>query len=281
MPELPEVETVRRTLAPALGATIAGAWTSGKGLHMGRRPPRAGLARLVGQTITGLRRRGKYLLVDTDGGDVLVVHLGMSGRFRIVDAMSPRAPHTHVVLPLVRGRSRTPRSELRYSDPRRFGQIDVVSHADERAHPGLAALGPDPVAETLTAAHLAARARGRSGSAKAFVLDQSIIAGVGNIYASEALWRAGIHPLARAGKIAGDRAEALATAIVEVLHHALDHGGTTLRDFLAADGAEGGHYEYLSVYGRAGEPCRRCERPIRRSVVHGRATFYCPTCQRR
>lgn len=274
MPELPEVETVRRTLAPAVGATITDAWTSGKGLHMGRVPPRAKLRRLIGRTITALRRRGKYLLVDTDATDTLLVHLGMSGRFRLQPATDPRASHTHVVVALGA-------RELRFSDPRRFGQIDVIARGAERAHAGLGSLGPDPIAETLTGAHLAERARGKTTSLKAFVLDQSIVAGVGNIYASEALWRAGIHPQAKARRLVAARAELLAAAINAVLHDAIEHNGTTLRDFLAADGAEGDHYDYLSVYGRDGEPCRRCARAIVRSVVHGRATFFCPTCQRR
>jgi formamidopyrimidine-DNA glycosylase len=275
MPELPEVETVRRTLAPALGATITGVWTSGKGLHMGRKPPRAKLRRLVERDVTALRRLGKFLLVDTDASDTLLVHLGMSGRFRIQPTAAPRAPHTHVVVTLSDGR------DLRFTDPRRFGQIDVITRGAERDHAGLGALGPDPIAETLTPEHLAARAKGKTVSAKAFVLDQSIVAGVGNIYASEALWRAQIHPQAKAKKLVGERAGVLAAAIVEVLQHALDHGGTTLRDYVDADGDEGDHYDYLWVYGRAGEPCRRCERKIVRSVVHGRATYFCPTCQRR
>jgi formamidopyrimidine-DNA glycosylase len=274
MPELPEVETVRRTLAPAVGATITSVWTSGKGLHMARKPPRGKLRRLNGRTITALRRLGKYLLVDTDGADTLLVHLGMSGRFRLQAATDPRANHTHVVLALGA-------RELRFSDPRRFGQIDVITRGAERDHAGLGSLGPDPIAETLTGAHLAARAKGKTASLKAFVLDQSIVAGVGNIYASEALWRAGIHPQAKARRLVAERADALATAIIDVLRDALDHNGTTLRDFLDADGAEGDHYDYLSVYGRTGEPCRRCTRAIVRSVVHGRATFFCPTCQRR
>jgi formamidopyrimidine-DNA glycosylase len=281
MPELPEVETVRRTLAPALGATIASVWTSGKGLHMGRKPPRAKLRRLEGKTITALRRIGKYLLVDTDGDDTLMVHLGMSGRFRIVDAVAPRDAHTHVVLPLRRGRARAAQTELRFTDPRRFGQIDIVTRGAERDHAGLGSLGPDPITETLTAEHLAERARGKTTSAKAFILDQSVVAGVGNIYASEALWRAQLHPEAKARRISGDKATAIRDAILEVLTHALEHHGTTLRDFVAADGAEGEHYDYLWVYGRDGQPCRRCERAIVRSVVHGRATFFCPTCQRR
>ena len=275
MPELPEVETVRRTLEPSLGARITAVWTSGKGLHMGRAVSRTQLARLVGRRIAALRRRGKYLLVDTDRDHTLVVHLGMSGRFRLQPAREPRASHTHVILTLTRGR------ELRFSDPRRFGQIAVISRARETEHAGLAELGPDPITECLTGAHLAARARGRSTTLKAFVLDQSVVAGVGNIYASEALWRARLHPAAQARRLSATRADALATAIDEVLHHALDHGGTTLRDFLAADGAEGEHYDYLSVYGRAGEPCPRCRRKIVRRVQHGRATYFCPTCQRR
>ena len=280
MPELPEVETVRRTLAPAIGATITKVWTSGKGLHMARIPPRAKLRRLTGRTITALRRRDKYLLVDTDGDDTLLVHLGMSGRFRLQPAAEPRALHTHVVLALA-PRGKQPPAELRFSDPRRFGQIDVITRGGEHANPGLGGLGPDPIAETLTGAHLAARAKGRTTSVKAFILDQTIVAGVGNIYASEALWRTGLHPAAKARRLNAEKADALATAIVDVLRHALDHGGTTLRDFLAADGAEGDHYDYLSVYGRDGEPCARCGRTIVRSIVHGRATFFCPTCQRR
>lgn len=275
MPELPEVETVRRTLAPAIGATITGVWTSGKGLHMARKPPRAKLRRLIDRRITALRRFGKYLVVDTDGTDSLLVHLGMSGRFRIQPSVDPRAPHTHVVLTLTGGR------DLRFTDPRRFGQIDVIGRGAERDHAGLGALGPDPIEETLTGAHLAARAKGKTVSVKAFVLDQAVVAGVGNIYASEALWRAKLHPLAKARRVTGERADELADAIIEVLRHALDHGGTTLRDYVNADGAEGDHYDYLWVYGRAGEPCRRCERAIVRSVVHGRATYFCPTCQRR
>lgn len=277
MPELPEVETVRRTLAPAIGATITGVRTSGKGLHMGRVPPRAKLRRLIDRRITALRRFGKFLLVDADGDESLLVHLGMSGRFRIQASTDPRAPHTHVVVTLADGR------DLRFTDPRRFGQIDVIRRGAERDHAGLGALGPDPIEEegSVTGAYLAARAKGRTTSAKAFVLDQSIVAGVGNIYASEALWRAKLHPQAKARRIAGDRADALAAAIIEVLRHALDHGGTTLRDYVNADGDAGDHFDYLWVYGRAGEPCRRCERAIVRSVVHGRATYSCPTCQRR
>lgn len=273
MPELPEVETVRRTLAPAVGAKITGVWDSGMGLHMNRKPPRAKLKKLVGTKITGVRRHGKYLLVDTDGHDSLLVHLGMTGRLRLQSKTDARAPHTHVVLDLGK-------RELRFSDPRRFGQVDVVERAKERAHPALALLGPDPINDGIDVDALFARSRKKQAQLKAFVLDQRVLAGVGNIYASEALWRAQLKPTARANRLTAATAARLAAAIREVLEHALTKGGTSLRDFVDADGREGENIDYLWVYGREGEPCPRCKTPIRRSVVQGRATFYCPSCQR-
>ncbi|HTR52350.1 MAG TPA: bifunctional DNA-formamidopyrimidine glycosylase/DNA-(apurinic or apyrimidinic site) lyase [Kofleriaceae bacterium] len=276
MPELPEVETVRRTLAPAIGAKIAAVWDSGKGLHMHRKPPRAKLRALVGARITGLRRHGKYLLVDFDGRDTgraLLVHLGMTGRLLLVSEATPRAPHTHVVLWLDDGR------ELRFVDARRFGQIDVIERAREGDHPALAALGPDPLVHGIDGATLLARAKGRTTTLKVFVLDQSVVAGVGNIYASEALWRAKLRPSTRANKLTAASAARLAQAIDDVLAHALDKGGTSLRDFVDATGTQGENAEYLLVYGRAGEPCPRCKTTIRRTVHQGRATYYCPTCQ--
>ena len=273
MPELPEVETVRRTLAPAIGATIVSAWDSGKGLHMKRRPPRKKLRALAGATITGVRRHGKYLLVDTDSPSTLLVHLGMTGRFLIAAAGATRAKHTHLVLGLRDGRS------LRFVDARRFGQLDVVARADERDHPGLALLGPDPIVHGIDAAAFHARAKAKNVTLKAFVLDQSVLAGVGNIYASEALWRAKLRPTRRAHKLTAAQAKRLAAAIDEVLHHALDHNGTSLRDFVDADGAAGENADYLWVYGRAGQPCPRCRNAIRSAVHQGRATYYCPTCQ--
>ncbi len=272
MPELPEVETVRRTLAPAIGGTIAAVWDSGMGLHMQRKPPRAALKKLVGATITGIRRIGKYLLVDTDGPSTLLVHLGMTGRLRIQPNGDPRAKHTHVVFALGA-------RELRFSDPRRFGQVDVVTRAKERAHPALAVLGPDALTDGIDVAAFHARARGKKAMLKAFILDQSVIAGVGNIYASEALWRAKLRPTTRAHRLTLDRASVLAAAIREVFEHALENGGTSLRDFVDADGAEGENADYLWVYDREGLPCPRCQTPIKRTVLQGRATYFCPTCQ--
>ncbi len=272
MPELPEVETVRRTLAPAVGATIRGAWDSGKGLHMHRKPPRAALRNLAGAEITAIRRHGKYLLIDTNGPRTLLVHLGMTGRLLITDHASPRAKHTHVVLDLGD-------RDLRFVDARRFGQFDVIVRGAERGVPALAELGPDPLIDGIDVAALLAQARRRKTTLKAFVLDQGVLAGVGNIYASEALWRAKLRPTTRANKLTAASCARLADAIREVLEHALTKGGTSLRDFVDAAGAAGENADYLWVYGRAGEPCLRCKTKIRRTVLQGRATYYCPTCQ--
>jgi len=272
MPELPEVETVRRTLAPAVGGKISSVWTSGMGLHMARKPPRAKLRKLIGARITAVRRHGKYLLLDTDGPASLLVHLGMTGRLRLHGRADPRAAHTHVVLGL-------DQRELRFVDARRFGQVDVVARGKEREHPGLALLGPDALDEAIDVASLLATAKDKRTTLKAFVLDQRVIAGVGNIYASEALWRAQLRPTLRTHKLTVASATRLAGAIREVIERALDNGGTTLSDFVDADGTAGENADYLWVYDRAGQPCMRCQATIKRSVLQGRATYYCPTCQ--
>jgi formamidopyrimidine-DNA glycosylase len=273
MPELPEVETVRRTLAPAIGAKIVSAWDSGKPLHMQRRPPRKRVSELIGAHVTGIRRLGKYLLVDSDTPRTLVVHLGMTGRFLIVAHGVVRAKHTHLVLELEDGRS------LRFVDARRFGQIDVIDRVREHRYEALAALGPDALDDDIDVEALWTRAKHTNTSLKAFVLDQRVLAGVGNIYASEALWRARLRPTTRTRRLTKDGATRLAKAIREVLEHALEHGGTSLRDFVDAGGAAGENADYLWVYGRAGEPCLRCRNAIRRAVHQGRATYFCPTCQ--
>jgi formamidopyrimidine-DNA glycosylase len=272
MPELPEVETVRRTLAPAVGGRISSVWTSGLGLHMARRPPVARLRKLVGSQITAIRRHGKYLLLDTDRAEAILVHLGMTGRLRIHGKADPRAAHTHVVLGLGA-------RELRFVDARRFGQFDVVARGQEREHPGLALLGPDALDEAIDAAAMLARARDKRTTLKAFVLDQRVIAGVGNIYASEALWRARLRPTMRTHRLTAASVVRLAEAIREVIERAIDNGGTTLSDFVDADGTAGENADYLWVYDRAGQPCLRCRTAIKRAVHQGRATYYCPTCQ--
>jgi formamidopyrimidine-DNA glycosylase len=197
----------------------------------------------------------------------------MTGRLCLHGKREPRAAHTHLVLDLGT-------RELRFADARRFGQIDVLVRAREREHPALAELGPDALVHGVDPAALLERARGRRRTTlKAFLLDQRVIAGVGNIYASEALWRAGLRPTTRTHRLTGARAARLAEAIREVIANALENGGTTLSDFVAADGAEGDNADYLWVYDREGQPCPRCKSLIRRSVLQGRATYFCPTCQ--
>ncbi|GAB4563434.1 MAG: bifunctional DNA-formamidopyrimidine glycosylase/DNA-(apurinic or apyrimidinic site) lyase [Haliangiales bacterium] len=282
MPELPEVETVRQTLAPARGQRVTAVWTSGKPLRLNQPVPAAALADAArGRRVEDIRRLGKYLLLDFAGADrSMLVHLGMSGRLRLMDTATPRPAHTHVALGLEGGKDAR---ELRFSDPRRFGVVDVVERGREREHPALARLGVDPLLGEVTGALLYDASRGVRRNLKLFLLDQHVIAGVGNIYASEALWLARIRPTLEARKLSRPRAELLAQAVREVLEHALDRGGTSLRDFVNADGREGENAPYLKVYDRDGVPCPRpeCDRKIRRTVLQGRSTYHCPGCQRR
>ena len=284
MPELPEVETVRRTLAPAVGARVIDVWTSGLPLRLNHPVPAAALREAtVGRTLEAVRRWGKYLLIDLAGGPVsILVHLGMSGRLRLMDASTPRPLHTHVVFVLGDKGARGGR-ELRYSDPRRFGMVDVVVRGQERAHPALAVLGMDPLENALTGEILYEASRGVRRGIKLFLLDQAVVAGVGNIYASEALWQSRIRPTMEARRLSRPRAADLAQAVHDVFARALEHGGTSLRDFVNADGREGENAQYLFVYDRAGQPCPRpeCGQLIRRTVLQGRSTFHCPRCQRR
>lgn len=289
MPELPEVETVRRTLAPAVGLQVVSVWTSGMRLRLDHAVEDAVLRQdLVGRPIEGIRRWGKYLLVDVAGAPVsMMVHLGMSGRLRLMAPDVPRPVHTHVVLGLARAGSAPggegPVLEMRYSDPRRFGMVAPVPRGAERSHPSLAQLGLDPLQDQLTGALLYERTRGLRRGLKTFLLDQRVIAGIGNIYASEVLWQARIRPDLEAHRLSRPRAEALALAIREVLERALTNGGTSLRDFVDADGHQGNNAHYLWVYDREGQPCMRpeCGRAIRRTIIQGRSTFHCPACQRR
>jgi formamidopyrimidine-DNA glycosylase len=282
MPELPEVETVRRTLAPAIGMRVTEVCTSGKPLRLNQPVDRDRLASTAqGRRIEDVRRWGKYLLIDFVSGPCSVlVHLGMSGRLRLMKPAVARPLHTHVIFGLT---GRGGKRELRYSDPRRFGQVTWVERGAEREHPALARLGIDPLLGELDGAYLYEHARGSRRTLKTFLLDQSVIAGMGNIYASEALWQAGLHPAARAHRLGRGRAEVLARAVREVLERALDNGGTTLRDFVNADGVAGSHAHYLWVYDRAGQPCvrPRCGQAIRRTVIQGRSTYHCPACQKR
>jgi formamidopyrimidine-DNA glycosylase len=294
MPELPEVEIVRRGLEPVLvGATIARVEQ--------RRPdlrfpfPHDFVSRLEGRTVTAVSRRAKYLLIAMSDETVLIVHLGMSGRISVaMPGAGPRTfgdyvydtgaseKHDHVALTLSTGAS------LVYNDPRRFGFMLLTTERERAAHPLFAGLGVEPLGNALDAAYLAHRAHGRRTDLKAFLLDQRTIAGLGNIYVSEALHGAGLSPRRMAGSLAradgspAARAERLVPEIRNVLARAIEAGGSSLRDYRHTDGSSGGFQKEFSVYGRAGEPCSRpgCGGRIERIVQSQRATFYCATCQR-
>lgn len=293
MPELPEVETVRRGLEPML---------AGQRLVRveQRRPdlrfplPDRFVARLEGRRIETLGRRAKYLLARLDDGEVLIMHLGMSGRFTIATAQDRSQPgafahptgadpvHDHVVFHVESGATVT------YNDPRRFGFMDLAAESGLDEHKLFSGLGPEPLGNTFSAAYLAGRAVGRFTDLKAFLLDQRTVAGLGNIYVSEALFRSGIAPGRKASSLADrrgrptERCERLVSDIREVLTDAIQAGGSTLRDYRHADGALGYFQHAFRVYDREGEGCVRpdCGGTVRRRVQAGRSTFYCGACQR-
>lgn len=270
MPELPEVETTCRGIAPSLeGRRVERVVLRERRL---RWPvPSDFESHLAGRRITGVGRRAKYLLIRTDGG-TLIAHLGMSGSLRVLARELPPRPHDHVDLVLDSGRV------LRLNDPRRFGSLHWVT-GDPEAHPLLAGLGPEPLGPGFDGDYLWQRARGRRVAIKLFIMNAQVVVGVGNIYASEALFRAGIRPTTPAGRVSRARMERLARAIRDVLSEAIRVGGTTLRDYVNPDGAPGYFRQELFVYERAGEPCRRCRTPIRHRVLGQRSTYWCPACQ--
>jgi len=296
MPELPEVETVRRGLQPVMeNATI-------RAVHLGRPDlrfpfPARFAERLAGRRITGLGRRAKYLVVHLDDGLALIAHMGMSGSFRIEAAGGEHAPgefhyprskdeaHDHVRFELedIRGG----KANVVFNDPRRFGFMLFAEPGALAAHPLLAGLGAEPTGNALDGKLLSELLRGRKAPLKAALMDQRIIAGLGNIYVCEALWRAGLSPRRGAGSIAGaagkstQRTDRLAGAIRTVIADAIAAGGSSLKDYVHADGSLGYFQHSFDVYGREGEPCHRegCGGTIRRIVQSGRSTFYCPTCQ--
>ena len=287
MPELPEVETTRAGLAPHLvGRRVVAAVLRRPDL---RWPIAAEIAAVLpGQRIEAVRRRAKYLLLDTAAGSALL-HLGMSGSLRVLPAATPVRDHDHVDLLLDSDRV------LRFNDPRRFGCL-LWQPAGE-VHPLLAGLGPEPLpdnpvpgtdaaairgeqAAAFTGDYLYALSRGRRVPVKSFLMDQKVVVGVGNIYVAEALFAAGISPLRAAGKVSRQRYARLADAVQSILAHAITRGGTTLRDFISPDGAPGYFEQELSAYGRGGEPCRRCGRALNQALVGQRATVWCGHCQR-
>ncbi len=270
MPELPEVETTKRGLEPLLvGQTIAAVKIRDPRL---RWPVETTLpARVETQRIRSLDRRGKYLIVSLDDGAMLI-HLGMSGRLRYVTDESPPANHDHFEIAFSSG------SKLRFNDPRRFGSLHFSDMPE--SHWLLKNLGPEPLGDGFTADYLYGISRGRRVAVKQLIMNGNIVVGVGNIYASEALFRAGIRPTRPAGRIAKHRYIGLVDSVRSVLEEAIRAGGTTLRDFRDGDGQAGYFQQELSVYGRAGESCDRCSEPIRQKTIGQRATYYCVACQR-
>ncbi len=272
MPELPEVETTLRGIAPALdGATVADVVVRNANL---RWPVPLTVRQAVGRRVARAWRRAKYLLIELEGaGGGLLVHLGMSGSLRVCGAGDAPRKHDHVDLVLADGRC------IRFHDPRRFGVFGWWEAPAER-HPLLRELGPEPLSDGFSGGHLKNLSQGRRGAVKNFIMDGKVVVGVGNIYASEALFMAGIHPTRPAGRVSAARYDALAAAIRDVLSNAIRRGGTTLRDFVNSEGAPGYFAQELLVYERAGHPCFRCGEPIRRKVIGQRSSYYCPTCQR-
>jgi formamidopyrimidine-DNA glycosylase len=288
MPELPEVETVRRGLAPAMeGARLAKVevrdrrlrWPIAKDFEK----------RLTGQTVEGLGRRAKYLLADLSSGEVLVMHLGMSGSFRVGADVKPgvyyherskSTAHDHVVFHMSNGTTVT------FNDPRRFGSMKLVKRAKLDSEPLLHGLGPEPLGNAFDAAMLATACARKKTSLKAALSDQRVVAGLGNIYVCEALFRARLSPKRQASTIAGRngnpnaRAAALVEAIKAVLQDAIAAGGSSLRDHRRTDGALGDFQHNFQVYDREGQPCPNCKGKIKRFVQTGRSTFYCPSCQK-
>ena len=293
MPELPEVETVRRGLAPVMeGARFVEVVANLGDLRWPL--PKDFVERLKNKTVTGLGRRAKYLLADLSSGDVLVMHLGMSGSFRVAHEQRETAPgsyyhdrskdtaHDHVVFRMSSG------ATIRFNDPRRFGSMKIVARARLDQEPLLRALGPEPLGNEFGAALLAKACQGKNTSLKAALLDQRVVAGLGNIYVCEALNRALLSPKRKASTIAtrtgapNERAERLAGAIKAVLQDAIEAGGSSLRDHRRTDGELGMFQHRFRVYDREGKPCptRGCKGTIKRIVQNGRSTFFCPVCQK-
>tara|TARA_R110002049_G_scaffold3663_12_gene26985 strand:- start:3179 stop:4030 length:852 start_codon:yes stop_codon:yes gene_type:complete len=283
MPELPEVETVRRGLAPVMeGQVIARAEVNRPNLRWPFPPDMA--ARLTGQRVERLRRRSKYILADLSSGESLLVHLGMSGRMLVSgdplgqfvhDHPAPEK-HDHVVLHMANG------ARVTFNDPRRFGAMDLLDTLTADTHKLLASIGPEPFGNDFHEAYLVAVLKDRNLPIKSALLDQRIVAGLGNIYVCETLYRARIHPGRKAGHVSAQEAAGLVPIIRDVLQEAIAAGGSTLRDFKQSDGELGYFQHSFDVYGRETEPCKTlgCDHQVSRIVQSGRSSFYCPQCQR-
>ncbi len=278
MPELPEVETVMRGLRARLEGRVLRRAAIGRP-DMRRAFPPDLVTRLTGARVTGFRRRAKYILMRLDGGASVLIHLGMSGRMVLAEGTAPAARHEHLTLETDDG------GRVGFVDPRRFGSVDLLAPAEEDAHALLAGLGPEPLEDGFTPAVLSAALTGRRTPIKAALLDQRVVAGLGNIYVCEALHRARVSPLRLAQTVPGARAARLVAAIRAVLAEAIAAGGSSLRDYVQPDGELGYFQHAWQVYGRAGAPCPACPgmpacAGVRRVVQSGRSSFYCPRLQR-
>lgn len=301
MPELPEVETVRRGLAPVMERTqITNVEARRPDLRFAL--PERFVDRLTGAVIETLDRRGKYLIAALSSGESLIMHLGMSGRFttekapdagrqaaqnrpgvfEIAQGGDPK--HDHIVFHLSRVGARSKRAKVAhtvtYNDPRRFGFMDLVASQELEHCRHFSGMGPEPLGNQFSATALSGALSGRAAPIKTALLDQRVVAGLGNIYVCEALFRAGISPRRKAGSVAGKRAERLYPAIIAVLREAIEAGGSSLSDFAATDGALGYFQHRFDVYDRQGDACGVCGAPIKRIVQGGRSTFFCGRCQR-
>ncbi len=277
MPELPEVESLRRILVrTAVGRTIVSVRIGEKELR--RRATEDFSGAITGRRIVKLSRRAKYLIVELDGDDVILVHLGMSGslthRQHGFDAADFDPRHDHLEFAL------DDASRLVYNDPRRFGMVRLIRRTALASTAELKGLGPEPLSREFNADYLAAKTRGRTAAIKNLLMDQRIVAGIGNIYAAEILFRAGVRPTRRAGRVTRSEIEKLAAAVPVILRAAIGNNGTTFRSYRDSRGQPGRFAERLRVYGREGKPCYTCSTPIKNVVVGQRASFYCPKCQR-
>ena len=279
MPELPEVETVRRALAPVLTQHYVTAAFVGRD-DLRWPLPKNLAGQLIGRQFTNVERRGKYVLMHLDQQDILLLHLGMSGSIRIYDTPPNLGKHDHIMLTMAASPTAASSHFIVLNDPRRFGWVDLFSATHQDHHKLLRHMGPEPLGNAFSAAHLQTVFTGRQVPVKNALLNQQLIAGIGNIYASEALFYAGVSPRRRAATIVGQRAERLAAAIVTTLRAAIEDGGTSLRDHVQPGGEIGYFVQRLAVYGRDGQACTACTTPIKMIVQSGRSSFYCPRCQR-
>ncbi|MDZ4761553.1 MAG: bifunctional DNA-formamidopyrimidine glycosylase/DNA-(apurinic or apyrimidinic site) lyase [Alphaproteobacteria bacterium] len=281
MPELPEVETVRRGLAPAMeGRRILR--TEMRRADLRFPFPENFVARVSGQKVNALGRRAKYLTAALSAGETLIMHLGMTGRFTVADrrlgefvhetGADPK--HDHLAFDMEGG------GRITFNDPRRFGFVELWPTAELDAYPAFADMGPEPNSNRFSGAYLGSAFRGRKSPVKAALMDQGVVAGLGNIYVAEALFRAGVNPRRVAGSISAARLERLAAAVREVITEAIDAGGSSISDFAGAGGERGAFQHRFRVYDREGEACPTCAKPVKRLVQSGRSSFYCGNCQR-